>query len=93
MNRAIGMVQPIENTPQGLSASALTTIRASTARTIIIMTKTTTIAMAPPTGPISSRAICPIDLPPRRIEKNSTSMSWTPPATTTPKMIHMVPGR
>ena len=50
-------------------------------------------AAAPPTGPISSRAICPRLLPSRRIEKNSVTMSCTAPASTTPTMIQIVPGR
>jgi hypothetical protein len=33
------------------------------------------------------------DLPSRRVEKNSTVMSSTAPAKTTPARIHNVPGR
>lgn len=93
MHTAIGMVQPTEKTPQGEEASALTQTMARTARTIMSMTKTTIVATMPPILPISSVAIWPSDRPPRRMEKNRTSMSWTAPATTTPRMIHRVPGR
>lgn len=65
ISRAIGMVQPTENTPQALSASAFTQTIASTASTIISITKTTMIATVPPNLPISSRAIWPSDRPPR----------------------------
>jgi len=54
---------------------------------------TASSAATPPTGPISSRAICPSDLPSRRIEKNSVTMSCTAPAKMTPTMIQIVPGR
>ena len=57
------------------------------------MTKTTMVATMPPIRPISSVAIWPRERPPRRMEKNRTSMSWTAPATSTPMMIHRVPGR
>ena len=93
MNSAIGMVRPIEKTPQGDSASALTTTRASTARMMIMIAKTAIRAAMPPTTPISSRTIWPRLLPSRRIEKNSTTMSCTAPAKMTPTMIQIVPGR
>ena len=54
---------------------------------------TATRAAMPPTGPISSRAIWPSDLPSRRIEKNSVTMSCTAPAKITPTTIQIVPGR
>ena len=57
MKMAIGIVIAMENTPQGLSASALTTTRPSTAKRITMMTSTPTIAAVPPTVPSSSRAI------------------------------------
>ena len=90
---AIGMVIPTEKTPQGEAARALTQTMARTARTIMSMTKTTMVATMPPIRPISSVAIWPRERPPRRMEKNRTSMSWTAPATSTPMMIHRVPGR
>ncbi len=93
MKNAIGMVIASENTPHGDSASAFTTTSASTANRMIMMARTATRAAIPPTGPISSRAICPRDRPLRRIEKNSTTMSCTAPAKTTPTMIQIVPGR
>ena len=55
--------------------------------------KTAISAATPPTGPISSRAICPRLLPSRRIDTNSMTMSWTAPAKMTPTMIQIVPGR
>ena len=57
MKIAIGMVIAIEKTPHGLSASALTTTRASTASRITMMTRTPTMAATPPIAPSSSRAI------------------------------------
>ena len=72
MNRAIGMVMAIENTPHGLSASALTTTSASTAMRMIMMTKTPMSAATPPTAPSSSRAIWPRLRPRRRDESHST---------------------
>ena len=79
--------------PHGELASALTTTSASTASRMIMIASTATSAAAPPTGPISSRAICPSDLPSRRMLKNRTTMSCTAPAKMTPTMIQIVPGR
>jgi hypothetical protein len=93
MNRAMGMVIASEKVPQGDSARALTTTSASTASRMIMIANTASRAAAPPSGPISSRAICPRLLPSRRMEKNRTTMSWTAPAKMTPKTIHIVPGR
>ena len=93
MNSAMGIVRPIEKTPHGDSASALTTTRASTARMMIMIAKTAISAAMPPIVPISSRIIWPRLLPLRRMEKNSTTMSWTAPAKMTPTMIQIVPGR
>ena len=72
MNRAIGIVIAMENTPHGLSASAPTTTSASTASRITMMTSTPTMAATPPTTPSSSRAICPSERPRRRLEIAST---------------------
>ena len=72
MKIAIGIVIAIENTPHGLDASALTTTRASTASRITMITKTATIADAPPTAPISSRTIWPSERPRRRVDTHST---------------------
>ncbi|MDR6175608.1 hypothetical protein QE366_002867 [Nocardioides zeae] len=93
MKSAIGIVRPMEKTPHGDSASALTTTSDRTARMMIMMAKTAMSAAVPPTTPISSRIIWPRLLPSRRIEKNSTTMSCTAPAKMTPTMIQMVPGR
>jgi hypothetical protein len=50
-------------------------------------------AAKPATLPISSRAICPSDLPSRRMEANRMTKSCTAPPSTAPMMIHSVPGR
>ena len=89
----MGMVMASENEPQGDSASARTTTSASTASKMTMIESTAISAAAPPTGPISSRAICPRDLPSLRMEKNSVVMSCTAPASMTPTMIQMVPGK
>ena len=93
MRKAIGIVIASENVPHGDCASALTTTSARTASRMIMIANTAISAAAPPTGPISSRAIWPSDLPSRRIEKNRTTMSCTAPAKMTPTMIQIVPGR
>jgi hypothetical protein len=72
MNRAMGMVIPTEKTPHGLSARALTTTRARIATMMTMMSRVATRAAVPPMTPSSSRAICPSERPPRRIEKNIT---------------------
>src|SRR5918998_1201197 len=48
MNSAIGMVSAMEKTPHGDSASAFTTMSASTARMMIMMAKTAMSAAIPP---------------------------------------------
>ncbi len=58
-----------------------------------MIASTAIIASMPVTGPVSSLAICPSDLPSRRMEPNRMMKSWTAPARTTPKTIQMVPGR
>ena len=58
-----------------------------------ILTGTAMSAAAPPTGPISSLAIWPRDLPFLLMEKKSVVMSWTAPASMTPTMIQIVPGK
>ena len=72
MKRAIGIVIAMEKTPHGLSASALTTTRPSTASRMTMITNTPTIAAVPPTPPSSSRAIWPSERPRRRVEMAST---------------------
>ena len=93
MNSAIGMVLATAKVPHGLPFSAFTTTRASTASRITQMRMMPIPTTPPAAGPISVRIISPSDLASRRVEKNSTTMSWTAPANTTPARIHKVPGR
>ena len=87
------MVQAMVNIPHGLSRSALTTTRASTARRMIMIARMASMAARPVVGPISSLAICPSDLPSRRIEAARITKSCTAPPSTTPKTIQRSPGR
>jgi hypothetical protein len=89
----MGIVAAIVNRPHGLPVSALTTIRLSTARMMIMMASTPISASDPGVGPSSILIISPSDFPSRRTEAKSTMKSWTAPATTTPARIHSVPGR
>ena len=93
MKIAMGMVAKIVNVPHGLPFSAFTTTSPTTARMMIIISITVTSATKPPTLPISSRAICPSDLPSRRSEQNRITKSCTAPPSTAPTMIHNAPGR
>ena len=93
ISRAIGMVIASEKAPHGDAASALTTTRARTASSITMIESTAMRAAAPPTGPISSLAIWPRLLPSLRMEKKSVVISWTAPASMTPTMIQIVPGK
>ncbi|MNO04401.1 hypothetical protein D3C81_2254150 [compost metagenome] len=79
--------------PQGLWASALTTIIASTASMITMIMKVATRAMTPATGPISDLISSPRERPSRRVETNSTMKSCTAPASTTPASSQSMPGR
>ena len=81
------------NSPHGLDRKALTTTSATTAIKIIMMKSTPKSAVQPPTLLISSLAICPRDLPSRRIEQKSVTKSCTHPPSTPPITIHSVPGR
>lgn len=90
---AIGIVAITVNMPQGLSASALTTTIASTARMMIMIRKAPNKAMVPGTWPISSRTRSPSERPLRRLDRNSTTKSCTAPASTTPTTSHSRPGR
>jgi hypothetical protein len=92
MPSAIGMVQRMEKTPQGLSLRALTTTSASTASRMIMIARIATIASPPVSGPISSLAICPRDFPSRRMEPNRITKSCTAPPSTTPNTSQRVPG-
>jgi hypothetical protein len=89
----MGIVQNTANVPQGLPFKALTTTSASTARMMMQMSSTPIPAMAPATEPISERIMSPSERPSRRVERNSTVMSCTAPAKTTPARIHKVPGK
>ena len=93
MSSAIGMVQAMVNIPHGLSRRALTTTSASTASRMIMMARMAIIAASPVTGPTSSLAIWPSDLPSRRIEAKRITKSCTAPPRTTPKTIQSMPGR
>ena len=89
----MGIVAPTVNTPHGLSARALTTTNANTARRIVMMARMATIPMIPATGFSSSLTICASDFPSRRMELNRITKSCTAPPSTTPIRIHSVPGR
>ena len=93
ISSAIGMVAAIVKRPHGLSRSALTTTSASTASRMIMIAKMAIIAAMPATRLTSSFAICPSDLPSRRIDAHRTIMSCTAPPRTTPTMSQSVPGR
>ena len=93
MSIAIGIVRPIVTMPHGLDLSAFTTTSASTASSTIMMPSTATSAVMPATGPISSFAIWPSDLPSRRIDAQRITKSCTAPPSATPTMIQMMPGR
>ena len=93
MKIAIGIVAATVNVPHGLSAKALTTMSASTARMMTMIMKVPNSAMTPGTGPSSVRISSPSERPSRRMETNRTMKSCTAPATTTPAKIHSTPGR
>ena len=89
----MGIVAPTVNTPQGLSASALTTTSASTASNTIMIDRIPAIPITPAVVFNSSRTIWASDLPSRLIEANRITMSCTAPPSTTPINIQSVPGR
>ena len=93
MSSAIGIVQNTVNVPQGLPTRAFTTTSARTARMMTQIISTPMPAIAPGTGPSSARIMSPSERPSRRVDRNSTVMSCTAPANTTPARIHSVPGR
>ena len=93
MNTAIGIVAAMVNVPHGLPDSAFTTTSATTASRMIMISSTVNSATKPPSFPISSRAICPSDLPSRRMEANRMTKSCTAPPKTPPIMIQRVPGK
>ena len=90
---AIGIVRPSVTVPHGLARSALTTTSASTAIRMIMIPSIATSAVKPATGPISSFAIWPSDLPSRRMDAQRITQSCTAPPSTTPTTIQRMPGR
>ena len=90
---ASGMVSTMVKRPQGLSAKALTTTKASTAISMVTIPRSPTTASVPATGPTSSRNICPTDFPRRRKLSQRMMLSWTAPPRTAPTRIHKSPGR
>ena len=93
MNIAIGMRRGDGERAPRAAFSAFTTTSATTASRMIMMSSTVMSAVTPPTGPISSRAIWPSDLPSRRIEAEQDDEVLHAPPSTAPMMIHSVPGR
>ncbi|MNT00654.1 hypothetical protein D3C86_932310 [compost metagenome] len=93
MNSATGIVAATVKLPQGDSASAFTTIRASTARMMIMIMKVPNSAIMPGTTPISCLTRSPSERPSRRVEMNRMMKSCTAPANTTPASTHSKPGR
>ena len=71
----MGIVSASVTTPHGLDFNALTTMRARTEMRMIIIPSTATSAVYPPIAPISSFAICPSDLPSRRIDEERITQS------------------
>ncbi|MNN31529.1 hypothetical protein D3C81_1452200 [compost metagenome] len=92
MKMAMGMVTATVKVPHGESASAFTTISASTARMMIMIMKQPNSAIRPGTVPISDLTRSPSERPSRRVEMNSTMKSCTAPANTTPASSHSMPG-
>ncbi len=90
---AIGIVMARVNVAHGDDFSAFTTTSATTPSKITMMARTASCAMNPPRLLTSSRAICPIDLPSRRIEQNKMMKSCTHPAHAAPAISHSVPGK
>ncbi|MCY1215097.1 hypothetical protein D9M72_269350 [compost metagenome] len=93
MNSATGIVAATVKLPHGDSASAFTTIRASTARMMIMIMKVPNSAIMPGTTPISCLTRSPSERPSRRVEMNRMMKSCTAPANTTPASTHSNPGR
>ncbi len=89
----MGTEEPMVNTPHADSASASTTTRPSPASATTTMPRMATAVMSPRKGPSSSRAISASDRPPRRTEATRMTKSCTAPPRTTPKRIHVYPGR
>ena len=87
------MVADNVNSPHGLSRSAFTTTSASTASKMIMIAKMATMPAMPATLFTSSFAICPSDLPSRRIDAHRITKSCTAPPRTTPTMSQMRAGQ
>ncbi len=81
------------NVPQGLFASAFTTARPSPASATMMMKMMANEAARPPTGPISSFAICASDRPRLLTDAARITMSWTAPPKADPIRIQRKPGR
>ena len=92
MNRAIGTVQPMVNTPQGLAERALTTTMPRPARVTSRISSTAPMVTSPANGEISVRATSARDLPLWRMEATRTMKSWTQPQSTAPNTIQKKPG-
>ena len=90
---AAGMVANTVELAHGLCFMTFTITRLSTAHRITMMSSVPMRAAKPPKGPNSSRAICPMLRPSRRVDISSTVMSCTQPPKTAPTRIHSVPGR
>jgi hypothetical protein len=73
MKMASGMVTPIVNVPQALSASALTTAMPRPASAITMMKRIAMQAVMPAVGLISERAMSASERPPRRVEAQSAT--------------------
>jgi len=91
--KAKGIVSTMVNRPQGLSAKAFTTTKASTAISMVMIPSSPITASVPATGPTSSRSICPTDFPFRRRLSQRMMLSWTAPPSTAPIRIQRRPGR
>ena len=92
MISAMGMVEPMVNTPQGLFASAFTTTIPRPASVTSRMKSTAIMATSPANGLISVRAISASDRPLWRTDATRTVKSWTQPASTAPINSHRKPG-
>ena len=79
--------------PHGESFSAFTITSATTASRITMIASTAISAIIPPRLLTSSRAICPSDLPSRRIEQNRIVKSCTQPPSAAPTISQSVPGK
>ena len=90
---AMGMVIARVNVAHGEVFSALTITSATTASKMIMIASTASSAIIPPRWETSSRAICPSDLPSRRIEQNRITKSCTHPPSTAPAISQIVPGK